>query len=213
MSLQSFDTLMQDVVMYAPSCPEFTALHCIRAATIDFCNETLWWRYEGDPIPVEADEQVYTLEVPNGAEAVAICAAFYDNMPLPPMGFAGRSKWTMRDYDSRYGAPVFYTQETPGEIKVLPVPDSNSTGELVVTVAVRPKRDATSADRDMMDRYEDPIINGALARIYAIPNQPFTNPEMALMRQRMFREGIVAGKIDANKSLTTASLRVQPRRP
>lgn len=211
MSTVSFESFVPDVLMYAPNCPEFTALHALRLTAIDFCTETHWWKYKSDPIDLTAGEKEYQIEVPSGAEPVVVVAAWYQNRPMFALGHSAKNKWQSLDLDSQEGPPMFWSQQDTANMIVSPVPRVSESEALVIECAVRPLRTASSTNKDLMERWYDEIINGALSRLYSIPNQPYTNYDLAKMRERLYREGVTKGKIDANKSLTSASLRVQPR--
>jgi hypothetical protein len=213
MTIQDYDTLVRDVIMYAPHCPEAIATHAVKMTCIDFCRRTHWWRYTSDPIDLEADEKAYQVEVPNGTEPISVIAAWYNDTPLWPMGFSTKNRFQFRNLDSMSGAPAAFSQDDPTQVVLSPVPQASEVGVLVITTAIAPKRSANGADRDMMERYFDGLVHGALARVYAIPNQPFTSPDAALAREKMYRAETTKAKIDANKALTAASLRVQPRHP
>lgn len=208
-----FTLYVPDVIMHAPNCPEFTAVHAIRLTVTDFCTKTHWWKYKSDPLDLEAGEKEYQIEVPNGAEPVAVTAAWYLGRPLWPLGYSAKNKWQVIDLDLREGPPQAFSQSDTENLILSPVPRDSESGALVIECALRPKRNATGAGKDLLDRWDDAIVNGTLARLYAIPNQPYTNHELAKMRDKMYREDVTLAKIDANKSLTTASLRVQPRQP
>lgn len=213
MSNQEYKTLTRDVVMYAPHCPEHVAEHAVKMTVIDFCNRTHWWKYKSDPIDLEADEKAYGIEVPNGTDPISVEAAWYNNMPLSPLGFASKNRFQPIDLDARRSRPLAFTQNEDKEVILSPVPEKSETGVLVLLTAIRPKRSATGADGEMLERWFDGLVNGALARVYAIPNQPFTNADAALAREKFYREQATKARIDANKAMTSASLRVQPRQP
>lgn len=213
MTIQSYDTLVRDIQMYAPHCPDTTALHAAKMTTIDFCRRTQWWKYTSEPTTVVADQETYDVEVPAGTEPISVVAAWYNDRPLWPMGFSTRNRFQFRNLTTTTSAPQAFAQETPGQLTLLPVPQQTETGALVTTVAIQPKRSATGADRDMMERFFDALVYGSLARVLAIPNQPFSNMEVAMTREKQYREELTKAKIDANKALTAASLRVQPRQP
>lgn len=214
MTIQDYDLLVRDVVMYAPHCPEHVAMHAVKMTVIDFCRRTHWWKYTSDPIDLEANERSYQVEVPNGTEPISVVAAWYNDSPLWPMGFSTKNRFQPERLDNMTGSrPFVFSHSDPTQIVLAPTPQQAEVGALVLTTAVAPKRSATGADKDMMERWFDGLTYGAMARVYAIPNQPFTNADAAVAREKMYREEATKAKIDANKALTTASLRVQPRQP
>ena len=213
MTIQDYSSLVRDVVMYAPHCPEHVAQHAVKLTCIDFCRRTHWWKYTSDPIDVTAAESAYQVEVPNGTEPISVVAAWYKDSPLWPMGFSTKNRFQFKNLNSMSGTPQAFSHDTPTEVVLSPVPKDTVASALVLTVAIAPKRTANGADRDMMERYFDALVSGALARVYAIPNEPFSSADAALAREKMYRVEATKAKIDANKALTAASLRVQPRHP
>lgn len=213
MTMQSYDVMVRDVIMHAPHCPEPVAEYAVKMTTIDFCNRTHWWKYTSDTIDLVADENTYQVEVPNGTEPISVVAAWYSDRPLWPMGFSTHQRFQPVRPEARPGPPVVFTNENPLELVLLPTPKDSEVGALVMMSAIRPKRSATAADKDMMERWYEAIMHGALARVYSIPNQPFTSRDLATDRAKLYAAQVTQAKIDANKALTVASLRVQPRQP
>lgn len=213
MTTKTYDMFKRDIIMLAPSCTESVAKHMVMQTVIDFCNNSRWWRYTTDPMDVTAGEKSYQIEVPNGTDPVAIVAAWYKSRPLAILGWSSKNRAQPYNLDDRRGSPELVTQDIPTEAVLSPVPDVSETEAVVLQIALRPQRNATGADGEMLDRWYDAILNGALARVYAIPNQPFTSPDAAMARQKLYLLDLTKAKIDANKALTSASLRVQPRQP
>lgn len=213
MSTVQIDRLVRNVAMYAPNCPEPTILYALRMTIIDFCQETMWWTKTLDPIDVEEGETEYPLNAGSGVEPVSVLAAWYKDIPLYPMGQASHDKWPWLKIDERAAKPAAYTTVGFETIKLAPKPDRSEKNALVVKVAVMPTMEATAVDGELMSFWTDTLINGALARIYDIPNQPFTNPGAADKRELMYRRDLVRAKIHANKAKTNVSLTVKPRHP
>lgn len=213
MSVASFEVLLRDVITQAPHCPDATALWALRLATIDFCTETMWWTYMTDPQDIEAGESMYQVEAPAQADPVLVRAAWVDGMQLSSQGVASRFMWSTRDLNDRTGPSRFFTSPSPDQIQLHPVPDKDVTNGLTMLVAVSPTRTATSTDQQLLLRWSDALTNGALHRVYQIPNQPFTNHEHSKTRLAMYLQDVTKAKIQANKALTGANLSVKPRRP
>lgn len=213
MSISSYQTLVRDISLYAPNCPDQTILYALKMTVIDFCQETLWWKYEADPMDVIKGETEYQVEVPSGTESVLVLAAWYEDRPLVQTGFSARSRWPRLKAEAHEAQPQGFSAYNNETIKLYPTPDETKPESLRMLVALMPKRSATGADASMMDVWTDTLISGALSRIYDIPNQPFSNPDAAKKRELAYRQDVVKARIQANKMLTNASLRVQPRQP
>lgn len=211
MSLKPYETLARDVGLYAPNCPDTTLVYLLKMTAIDFCQETLWLTHETDPIDVEEGVSDYLLDVPNGTEPVSVIAAWYMDQPLYPLGRSTRERWPSQRVDTRSQKPFGYSLSDTGTIRLAPMPDRTLAQSLVVKVALMPTYNSTGVSSDLTGYWTDTLINGTLARVYNIPNQPYTNYEQANKRELMYRQDVAKARIQANKALTTASLRVQPR--
>lgn len=208
---QTYDTLVDDVLQQAPHCPVPTAIFALQRTARDFCYESMILRYVSDPIDLMAGEGTYDIEVPNATESVSAVAVWYNDRPLEPLGFSAKYRWPWKNYDSRQGPPMFWSAPNQNQILLSPIPEIAEANALVIMAAVAPKRNAAGVDDDVLEKWSDTMINGALARIYAIPNQPFTNPQAAKERYMLYRADVAQAKIEANKERTTASLKVRPR--
>lgn len=212
MSVAAFEVLLRDVLMQAPHCPDVTGLHALRLATIDFCTDTLWWKHVGAPQDVTAGETVYEADVPSQTEVVAVTAVWVKDTRLEPLGYGARYKWSARNLEGRSGPARFFTCPSPNEVQLHPIPDVDVDDGLVVASALCPTRTATVADAQLLSRWSDALTNGALYRVYQIPNQPFSNLEESKRRYALFRQDVTQAKIAANKASTLTSLSVKPRK-
>lgn len=50
---------------------------------------------------------------------------------------------------------------------------------------------------DVMDEWTDTIRSGALSRLFAMPGQPWSNPQAAAYYRALFEEGITQAKREA----------------
>ena len=213
MTQVSYDKLVPSVVMQAPNCPEFTAVYALRMAAVELCQESHLLMHTMDPIDVIAGEATYDFDVPRDTEAMVVKEVWLEDRPLAPLGESSKNKWPWLRLDSRNVRPAGYTQNGNTSLTLTPVPDKDYLGGLIIRLAIMPTFESTTIDSDLISVWTDTLINGALARLYMIPNQPFTNFELAKVREVQYRQDVVKAKIHANKALTTASLRVQPRQP
>ncbi len=63
-SYTSFETMLDEVRIYAPNVGDRVAMHVVRNSAIDFCRQTGLWLYELDPIVAIPWQPVYTLPTP-----------------------------------------------------------------------------------------------------------------------------------------------------
>lgn len=72
--------------------------------------------------------------------------------------------------------------------------NSFEKGTLEVSVVVQPSRSIESVPDLLGDKWFDVIRRGAMARLLAMPNQPWTNGNSAAYYEEHFREGIRLAK-------------------
>lgn len=98
-----------------------------------------------------------------------------------------------------------YTNPTGSTIRLMGTPTSvEDTQLLTVTVALKPARERSMIwSDDMVDKYKDTIVSGALARLLKIPRMPWKDLALSAHYEALFREGCD----DANNQGQTASSR------
>lgn len=75
-----------------------------------------------------------------------------------------------------------------------------------VRFVVAPARDACVVDAILHDDWQEAIEDGALARLYLLPNTPFSSPPLAGVRSRSFADYIRRARIQVLKSDTGESI-------
>ena len=164
------ERLLHHVLPFAPECPEPTAIHHLREATIQFCERTRIWRHEltistADPL---------VIVTPAGSRLFEIEDAWFNGTRLErvPVNEAA-------DYvgDSP-GVPRWITEYGETGVRLVPF-DPADPGELRISAFLTPSRDATEIPDFLVDGHARTIADGALSDLLMLPNQPFSNPALA----------------------------------
>lgn len=198
--MKPLDDILPGIMPYAPGCAAPTAYFAIRQAAIEFCERTRLWRYE-DEFAVNAaiDEPIMA---PSGAVIHEIEAVRFDGDELCPQTVAWLDQhcagWRASDYS---GTPSYVTQTDPNTIRIVPL----GTGTVSVSLWLKPAQDADELPDFLVDQYREVIAHGALVRILSIPNQSFSDPNMAIMFGQGFQ-----GRLD---SLSAKGFTGQQRAP
>lgn len=108
------------------------------------------------------------------------------------------------------GTPQFFTQVTPNRYIVVPLPD-DQTYEMRVFVALKPRRDATYMDEDVMNELEDVIFHRTVQNLTLIPNVPWHDKDMVLYHGRQYNFHMNERRARANLGNNRGSLTVKPR--
>lgn len=180
------------VLSSAPACPDPTAEQWIRQAAIEFCTRTRVWRetdeFEADGHPIEV------VAVPANAALHEIEAAWFNGHELE----AARYK-TVGTLSG--GTPRYLTQIGPDRFNLTP-PEA---GTFRVNMFLKPSREADELPDFLLEHYEQTIADGALARILSLPEQGWTNPQLAAAHRQSF-------DADVNR-LSASNIRGQQRAP
>jgi hypothetical protein len=105
------------------------------------------------------------------------------------------SKWDATDQASQ---PQTFCQLNPAQYILLPKPEAGSTYEIMMTLALKPLRTATGMDEDVFNELEDLIVHGTLQRLLMIPNQNWTDYEMAKYHKRQYLAKLTERRARAN---------------
>jgi hypothetical protein len=201
-----FEDFLPEVMPYVPNCPEIVAVSAIRDAAIEFCRKSLWLIYEHDPINTVANQSAYELSLPTDTEMAAIWTASLDTIQLAPVGEVDASTLS-----GTTGIPMYITQIDTFNVRLVPTPYLDGS-VLQMFAGIMPTRTSVTCDDQLSAHWAEQIGYGARARLHDIPGQPFTSPEMAMKYRAMFSNGMGEAKIERNRGLTRATMRVIPPR-
>lgn len=82
--------------------------------------------------------------------------------------------------------PRSICQLTPDKYVILPLPDNKKEYSMRMFYALKPKRDATGMDANIMDELEDVIIHGALQQLLVMPNVAWTDFQLASYHAKQY---------------------------
>lgn len=75
-------------------------------------------------------------------------------------------------------------------------PKVDAENQLNVSYFAIPSQNACQVDKLLYDRYHDVVVNGALADLLLMNQYEFAAPQMAMLYDRRFKQGIAQAKID-----------------
>jgi len=112
------------------------------------------------------------------------------------------------DYMRADGPPVYFVQDTPGKLIVVPTPTGPSSGDgLTAKVVIAPTRAAVGIETEIFNRYHDQISRGAKARLFGIAKKPWTDFDKSIEQKAMFEDAISEAKTNVIRSYAGARLR------
>lgn len=178
--LVSTKQLLHLVAPFAPTCPAFVAEQQIRMAAIEIAEVSRAWRHVTTVTTATANLE---MAAPENTAIHEIELAEFDGVPLKPVQFSTFS-------DRGEGFPAYIAQSAPGSVTLTPF---RAGGRLHLSLFLKPRADSLIGTNPA-DPFEDAynvlpdffvslfgstIAQGALARIFSIPDEPWTNPGMA----------------------------------
>lgn len=213
MTTRLFKTVEGKITPITPGVPQPVIVQHVRDSAIEACERTLAWRYEQDAITLTPGVYQYDYEVPDQSEVVGVFHSAISGSALAPVSLeqllGQYPDWPNTATDAR-GNPSLVAQYDPDHFVLAPVPDTPTTPyQIKMILALRPTMDATGMDQTAFDELEPLIVDGALKRLLSIPNQSWTNGDLAdyYARQVVFKTASRRAK--ANHGTVRASLSVQ----
>lgn len=203
------------VLPHVTGCPDPLAEQAVRSACIEFCEETLLVQEVSTQSSI-ASQQDYDIDVPTDMILVRVTGVFYGDTWLDPSSIENiRSGVALRGAvgtaTQTLATPTVYFQKTPNAttISLYPVPDTALANGLAIRAAFAPSRSATTVPDLLYDFWVEEIAAGAIARLKAIPGQPFSDPATVANYLLQFNEANRAGSIEARVGRVAAASRVR----
>lgn len=180
--------LLPQIAAFAPTCPAFVAEQQIRMAAIDLAEVSRAWRHV-TTLPITGPQN--TMVAPPGAAIHEIEFAEFEGQPLRPIQFSTFE-------EDREGFPQHISQTTPDSIALSPW----KAGELRISMFLKPRAD-NAIGQNPAKPFEDAhnvipdffislhgntLAQGALALIFGIPDEPWSDPARASYYGAQFRE-------------------------
>ena len=82
--------------------------------------------------------------------------------------------------------PQSITQVTPDKYIILPLPNNDKPYRCRMFLALKPKRNATAIDEVILDELEEVVMHGALQHLLVLPNQAWSDRELAAYHAKQY---------------------------
>lgn len=194
----------------APGCPDAVLEKVVRDTVRDLCG-TYIWTEDLYKISLVADYPEYDMELPPDSSLMAILSARFDGVPVPV--------YTTIDMDTKFStgwrddtgpsieAVVSDTRDT---VRIYPIPSVDDTDALLLSVALKPSIIATTCG-DILADWSETIEHGALARLQAMNNKPWTNKGDVPFHRDLYVRGRGEARDRVLRGHSDKSLMVEPR--
>lgn len=193
-SLINLNAFLPLVRPHAPGAALPSLTQALRLAAIEFCEQTRCWRHK---TTLTVTRQDYPVVAPAYSEIHEIeRAEFEGGVYLTPAEYSDLS---FDDFEED-GVPSIITQQGPNTVSILPFQE----GKLTCSVFLKPKHgdlyETDTNDRTenwydtvpdfMLSRYGEAIAAGAASRVLMLPQQTFSDVNMAAVHRAKFDQAI-----------------------
>lgn len=179
----SIDTLFPRILPFVQGCSEPMVRQAALDAAIRFCDKTNVMREALDTFTTVSGITAYDVDTPSAQLRVArILSVTVDGEKLK-----GVFEEDVDNLANLTGKPMmFYTTRIGSEFQLnfYPKPDAKYT--VKVTASFAPTYNATTIEDDLVDYWYEGIVAGAISQLAKIPNMPFFNPDLAMLKEQEF---------------------------
>lgn len=161
------------VMPMVTGCSVPMATQALVDAAIEFCVESEAIKENLDAFATAAGQTSYDLDSPQPQQRVEqVVTVKVDGVEIGPASLAST---TYRGRPTAYSVSVLDGTAT---LQLYPTPDD--TYEIEVRATLVPLRDATSFHDQLYERWVEQVCAGTVARLKAIPDQPFSKPDASI---------------------------------
>lgn len=178
----------------------------IADAAVEFCERSLVIRHRVETVNTVSGTALQEIDLPSSQQVARLLSAWVDGRPLiPALAPANDNQYVL-------SKPVwYYTSRNDSQLQVMLYPTPDGVYKLSFEVALRPTRNATSFENDLLDLWSDGICAGALARVLKMPATSFTNIGAAGDNKTTFEREISRARAESTYTRVQGSQRVQAR--
>ena len=204
-----FPYILPDV----PGAPDVTVEQALRLSAIEFCVKTTAWDEIQDPMTLIDEQNEYEVEVPTGSRVVVVKNVWAINRELKPVTMTELQRLIPNWQVAQSTLPTYYNApRDQGSLTVYPIPNEAQGAEITIRACYAPTLSATTLPDAMINRYLEPIVSGAKARLMTAPGKGWSNPALSAYHQKQFDDGVVRAKIDVIHDKTQGVVAVKPIR-
>lgn len=201
--------VIADVAQLVRRAPNTTLIGAYVRAARKFCRESRWLRSSLTGQSV-ADQRVYDLGSDNTLEIVGLRAAsaarLTGNTKSWPLTVSDPTTWNP---NKRPAMPQAYAYLPEAQIALDPIPDAAYA--LALTLVLQPRAGAVELPDQLLVKWDQALQDGALAYLFGIPGQPWTDPARAMVHDRAFRAAIGNAKADEQRAYNQGSVATRRR--
>jgi hypothetical protein len=202
------DALFPRVLPYVVGCSEPMASQAILDSAIRFCDKTDVIREPLDAFPTVSGLASYDIETPNRQMRVGrILSVTVDNDKI--FGVFEEDADNLSEIEGKPTA--FYTRRTESTLALWlnPIPDNRYS--VVINASFTPEINATSLPDDLVNRWYEGVVAGAISQLASLPNMPFSNPALAAQKEMEHLKACGDARRESYYGRIRGGSRIKPR--
>jgi len=207
--MATLSELLPDVHIEAPNCHVGLIRKQLQATVRHFCKETYYWQHDLPAITLlpfngqAPGTYLYELDIPEGSEILGVKELLYEQRPMAMKS----TQWLDEEFPNwreQTGDPRYYLMLSDRRVRFVPASDEVQPIAVTGTVILQPSRKAEDFGDDLL-QYDQGLVHGALFRLLAMANKPWSDPQRAQVCQIEYVEAISQAKHEAMRDWSTGA--------
>jgi hypothetical protein len=196
-----------------PGVPDALAEQAIMRAAHEFCTESGVWNEIQDPVSVIDNVNEYDLDKPTGSVIVTIKSIWMVNRELVPVTMERLQELIPNWQEAKGSDPAYYNCPNDWSVvRIYPIPYGANKAKMTIRAIYAPAQFGSTLPQFLVDKHLDDLLAGAKARLMQMPSKAWSNPQLALLNQAAFNDGITKAKVGIAHDRVAGSVRVRPVR-
>jgi hypothetical protein len=199
-----FTDLIDEVQLYTESVPRSTLEQFIRRSAITLCRQSRVWKDTGDEVLVPGEDDICIDTWVNGPGSTERQLLFIEEIRYDGKPLSHKTEKQLDDITDRFTGVCAYYQPALHIISLLNTPDSfdQNPDSISYTISVAPSPTAVGMDAEILNRYRDGIVSGAVGLLFGMPKKTWSNPQYSGQYMAQFAASIADATTDANQEFS-----------
>lgn len=193
-----WEAFLPHVLPDAKGCPDGEAVYAVIQAAREFCEKTLAWSFECDPILSGAGVKEYVLQLDAGQDLVRVLNVAVGGCDYDVMRGARARSMVRNGHGCKFaymnGPLSFFLHPTPGIDGIA----------IVTDIAVKPSLNAEEWPDDLAEYVSD-VALGAVARLLNTQGEDWSNPGFGMTKLGEFQDRMNIVKREVERGYSRAA--------
>lgn len=208
--------LYSRILPFVPGCPEAMVDQVVIDSVVELAEFSQAIFELSTTIPLVNGTATYSVVDAGGLELDLVRFVLGPgNRELTPLSSPGQLQDVLPNWqgDSSNEPTHYSAWSTPESLTVYPTPAQIAAGaSLRVHGTWKPSLTATSFPDSLGRSYYQTIVEGAKSKLMLMPDKKWSNPQLAAISDKKFRDGMVDAKNEALHGKVAGSISVRPAR-